>query len=161
VVREFGSGILGESGEINRRRLAAAVFDNPGRLALLNSLVHPHVIQLEERRMAEIEAAEPRAITVVEAAILIETGSYRRFDRLILAVCGEADQIARGMRRDGISEQEARARIARQMPLEDKRRYANFIVDTSGTREDTLEQTRRVFGALQAIAQAVPPRQNE
>ncbi len=152
VVREFGSQIVGPDGCIDRRRLAAEVFDDAERLKKLNSLVHPHVIQREEAWLAEIERAQPDAVAVVEAAILIETGSHKRFDRLILTVCPEEMQIRRHMQRSGESEAGTRARLARQMPLEAKRALAHYVIDTSGSREDTERQVREVFGRLQQEA---------
>jgi len=152
VVREFGSKILGADGRIDRRALAAEVFDYPERLEKLNSLVHPHVIRREEQWLAQLARGEPGAIAVVEAAILIETGSYQRFDRLILTVCPPETQIRRHMERSGETEAEARNRLASQMPLEAKRRYADYVIDTSGSREDTDRQVREVFRKLEQEA---------
>jgi len=149
VVGEFGPGILDPDGSINRRRLAAEVFDRPDRLEKLNSLVHPPVIQREEAWLAGLG---PEDIAVVEAAILIETGSFRRFDRLILTVCPPEMQIQRYIDRSRGTEAEARARLARQMSLDEKRRYAHFLIDTSGSREDTDRQVREVFQQLQQAA---------
>ncbi|MEN6605627.1 MAG: dephospho-CoA kinase, partial [Bryobacteraceae bacterium] len=117
VVREFGRGILDSHGLIDRKALAVEVFSTPERLALLNSLVHPPVIAREEVELAAIQARDPGAIAVVEAAILIECGSYKRFEKVILAVCDEEQQLERAVLRGGISREEARARINRQMPL--------------------------------------------
>jgi dephospho-CoA kinase len=153
VVREFGRGILDERGRIDRRKLAAEVFGDPGRLELLNSLVHPVVIRREEELIAEAAARDPNAIVVMEAAILIETGSWRRFERLILALCPLEAQVERAMNRDGITREQALMRIARQMPLEEKRKYAHYVVDTSGAREDTDRQTLAVFQSLRSIQQ--------
>lgn len=153
VVREFGAGILNPDGTIDRKRLAAEVFDNPERLAALNRLVHPPVIRREEEFVAQLAAREPGAIAVVEAAILIETGSYKRFDAIILAVCGEQQQVERAVLRDGSDPEEVRARIRRQMPLDEKRKYATYIIDTSGSKEDTLRQTRAVYNLLRSIPQ--------
>jgi dephospho-CoA kinase len=150
AVAAFGRGILDDSGRIDRRLLAAEVFGSPERLALLNRFVHPAVIRKEQEWMAEVEARDPEAIAVVEAAILIETGSYRRFDRLIVTACGEEQQIERAMKRDGITREEAITRMRRQMPLAEKRKYADFLIDTSGSKEETYEQTRRVYAALRA-----------
>ena len=102
--------------------------------------------------MSEVAAADPQAIAVVEAAILIETGSHKRFDRMILTVCPEEAQIRRHMERSGENEAETRARLARQMPLETKRQYADYIIDTSGSREETDRQAREVFRRLQQEA---------
>jgi dephospho-CoA kinase len=151
VVREFGGGILDERGRIDRRKLAAEVFGDPDRLELLNSLVHPVVIRREEELIAQAAARDPNGIVVVEAAILIETGSWRRFERLILAVCPLEAQVERAMNRDGITREQTLMRIARQMPLEEKRKYAHYVVDTSGAREDTCRQTLAVFQSLRSI----------
>ena len=151
VVREFGREILGADGEIDRRRLAARVFRDSEALARLNALVHPAVVRREEQLMTEFAAREPKGIAVVEAAILIETGSYRRFDRLILVTCSEKQQVERAMHRDGASEAEIRARLSRQMPLTEKQKFADFVIDTSGAKDDTLQQTRAVYEALRRI----------
>jgi dephospho-CoA kinase len=151
VVREFGAGILSGEGEIDRGALAAAVFGSPERLARLNDLVHPPVIRREEELVAAFAAANPRGIAVVEAAILIETGSYKRFDRIVLVGCAEQQQFERAMRRPGAVEADVRARISRQMPLDEKRKFADFVIDTSGEKEDTLRQTRAVYEELRRI----------
>jgi dephospho-CoA kinase len=148
VVREFGGGILDNEKRIVRRRLAAEVFDNAERLALLNALVHPPVQARIERLIQEYADREPRGIAVVEAAIHIETGGYRNYDRVILAWCRPEQQIERAMARDGISKEEAEARLRRQMPLEEKRKFAGHVIDTSGTKEETVRQTEAVYKEL-------------
>jgi dephospho-CoA kinase len=153
VVREFGPGILEVDGTIDRHKLAAEVFGKPDRLAALNSLVHPPVIRREEELAAGFAAWDPGGIVVVAAAILIETGRYRCFQRVVLAVCRTEQQIQRAMHRDGLSREEALARLARQMPLEEKRKYADYIIDTSGTKEETLEQVRDTYYLLRSIPQ--------
>ena len=103
--------------------------------------------------MAEFAAREPDGIAVVEAAILIETGSYKRFDRIILVTCSEEQQVERAMRREGALLDDVRARLGRQMPLDEKRKFADFVVDTSGKKEDTVRQTRAVYDALRRLKQ--------
>jgi len=151
VVREFGSEMLEATGRIDRRQLAARVFGNPEALARLNALVHPPVVRREERLFAEFAVREPKGIAVVEGAILIENGSYHRFDRLILVTCSEDQQVQRAMHRDGVTEGEVRARLSRQMPLAEKRKFAHFVIDTSGLKEDTLRQARAVYEELRRI----------
>ena len=151
VVREFGSEILDAAGRIDRRALAAQVFGAPARLAALNRLVHPPVFRREDELMAEFAAREPRGIAVVEAAILIETGSWRRYDRIVLVTCREDQQVERALRREGASESDVNARLSRQMALEEKRKYAHFVIDTSGEKEDTVRQTSAVFQELRRI----------
>lgn len=151
VVREFGDGILTGGGEIDRRALALRVFGSPESLARLSALVHPPVMRREEQLLAGFAAREPHGIAVVEAAILIETGSYKRFNRLILVTCEEEQQVERAMRREGAVEADVRARLRRQMPLAEKRKFADFVIDTSGEKEDTLRQTRAVYEVLRRI----------
>jgi dephospho-CoA kinase len=151
VVAEFGGEILDDADEIDRRALGALVFGCPERLERLNALVHPAVIRREEELVAEFAARHPDGIAVVEAAILVETGSYKRFDKLILVTCREDQQLERAMRRNGASEGDVRARIGRQMPLAEKRKFADFVIDTSGEKEDTLRQTRAVYDTLRRI----------
>jgi dephospho-CoA kinase len=150
VIRELGAEVLPD-GQIDRRKLAAHVFSDRQALERLNALVHPPVIAREEKMIAEFAAREPKGIAVVEGAILVETGSYKRFDRLIVVSCPEQQQVERAMRRDGTSEAEVRARLSRQMPLAEKRNLADFVIDTSGDKEDTLRQTSTVYAELRRI----------
>lgn len=151
AVEEFGGEILTPDGRIDRRVLASRVFGSPERLAELNSMVHPAVFRREAELLAEFAAREPHGIAVVEAAILIETGSYTRFDRMVLVTCTVEQQVDRALRRDGAVEADVRARLSRQMPLEEKRKYADFVIDTAGDKEDTIRQTRAVYEALRSI----------
>lgn len=153
VVHEFGPGVLGEAGTIDRRALAAQVFGKPERLALLNSFVHPPVLRREEEWLARVAAEDPRGIAVVEAAILIETGSYRRFDKLIVVTCDVEQQVQRSMKRDGTAREEVLARLSRQMPLAGKLKFADFVIDASGTKEETARQTRAVYESLRRMEQ--------
>jgi dephospho-CoA kinase len=151
VVREFGREILDPEGRIDRQALAMQVFGAPARLARLNSLVHPKVFLREDRLMAEFAAREPKGIAVVEAAIMIEAGSFRRYDRIVLVTCREEQQVERAMRRDGATESDVRARLSRQMPWEEKRKYAHFVIDTSGEKEDTVRQAGALYQELRRI----------
>ena len=144
TVAEFGPRVLSADRTIDRKALASIVFSDPQQLKRLNSIVHPAVFQKEAEFLAEAEKLDPDGIGVVEAAILIETGSYRKYDRLVLAVCSEEQQVERAMQRDGCTRSEAEARLRRQMSLSEKRAYAHYIIDTSGTLEWTVEQTRRL-----------------
>jgi dephospho-CoA kinase len=153
VVSAFGPAVLGEGGAIDRRALAAQVFERPERLALLNSFVHPPVRRREEEWLARVAAQDPHGIAVVEAAILIETGSHRRFDKLIVVACDVEQQVQRSMKRDGMAREEVLARLSRQMPPSEKLKFADFVIDTSGTKEETLRQTRAVYETLRSIEQ--------
>lgn len=153
IVAAFGPEIVDGEGHIDRRLLGGLVFGRPESLKMLNELVHPAVIALEEEWMRGIAHSHPHAIVIVEAAILIETGSYQRFDKLVLTVCSLEQQIERAVKRDGLSREEVLERLQHQMPLEEKRMYADYVIDTSGEKEMTLVQARRLYAVLQGLPQ--------
>jgi len=151
VVAGFSPGILTADGSIDRRALAAIVFADPGRLTVLNSLVHPHVRARVRRLLDDFKARSPKGIAVVEAAIHIETGGYRDYDRVVLAYCRPEQQLERAMARDRMTREDALARLARQMPLAGKQKFAHFVIDTSGEKEATAHQTQSIYHQLRSI----------
>ncbi len=155
VVEAFGPEILAPDGSIDRKKLGALVFPDPERLERLNALVHPHVWRRQQAFFEKLQAEDPAAVAVVEAAILIETGAYTRYDRLVLAVCPPEEQIRRFIRREGATEAEARERMERQMPPAEKLPYADYVIDTSGPKEDTRRHAAAIYAKLKAAAQAV------
>ena len=153
VLQRFGASMVNPDGAIDRPRLAELVFKHPDELAALNAIVHPAVRQREEKIMDDIARADPQAIAVVEAAILIEAGAFERFDSLIVAYCPEQLQLERALARDpAMSEHDIMARLRRQMPVEEKRKFAHFVIDTSGEKEETLRQTREIYTRLRQLA---------
>ncbi len=155
TVQLFGRDVLLPDSTINRKKLASIVFNSPDLLAQLNAIVHPAVFELEEKMLADLAARDPRGIVILEAAILVETGRYAQCDKLIVTACDQETQIARGMKRDGATREAILARLSKQLSLEEKKRYADFVIDTSGDKEDTVTQTQQVFSALQQAAEAV------
>lgn len=153
IVTEFGAGITDAGGEIDRRKLGALVFGKPELLARLSAMVHPCVRARERILERDFTARDPSGICVIEAAILVETGSYRDYHRLIVASCTREQQIERAMERGHLSREEALDRLRRQMPLEEKVKVADYVIDTSGTKEHTLEQTRNVYASLRSLQQ--------
>jgi dephospho-CoA kinase len=150
IVAEFPA-VLDAEGEIDRRKLGAQVFADPDLLKKLNAIVHP-AVRARSRRLAEAFATrDANGICVYEAAIIIETGSFRDFDRLIVASCNEEQQVDRAIARDHLTREEVLDRLRRQMPLKEKVKYADYVIDTSGTKEHTLEQTRTVYASLRSI----------
>ncbi len=147
VIALFGDGILDANKEIDRARLGAIVFAEPLQLEKLNAIVHPAVFRREREWMDAIAKEDPSAITVVEAAILIETGNYKSFDKIVVTWCPEAQQIERALAR-GASIEDVQRRLARQMPADEKRRYADFIIDTGGSLDETDAQVRRLYEKL-------------
>ncbi|MFM2124590.1 MAG: hypothetical protein RL328_1041 [Acidobacteriota bacterium] len=152
VVAAFGPSILDSDGSIHRRRLGQIVFADPQLLTKLNALVHPAIHARARALAEEFAATHPDGILVTEAAILIETGSYKDFDLLIVAACTPEQQIERAVARGGLSRAEVLERMNRQLPIDEKRAYADFVVDTSGTEESTREQARAVYAQLRSLA---------
>ena len=154
AVDYFGSEILLPDGTIDRKKLGVKVFQSSEQLSKLTEFVHPAVFQMEEKLMADFALRHPAGIAVVEAAILIETGRYSEFDKLILTACSLETQVKRGMLRDRLSREQVMARIEKQMPLEVKRSYAHYVIDTDGPKPNTLRQIKAVFLELQQLAEA-------
>lgn len=146
----FGPAILDNEGRIDRKKLASVVFGSPEKLEILNRFVHPAVFRAEERLITDVANRAPDAIVVVEAAILIETGRYKIFDRLLLTTCSPELQMERALARDGITRDQVLQRLARQLPFADKQAFADYIIDTSGTKEATARQVEAIFRSLQA-----------
>ena len=151
VLQEFGKGVCDASGKIDRAKLAAIVFAEPAKLARLNQIVHPRVAEAQERLFTEWQRTHPRGVAVVEAALLVEAGAHNRLDRLVVVWCRPEQQVER-LRERGMSAEEAQRRIASQMPLEEKRRLAEFQIDCSGTIEDTRQQVERLAAQLRQLA---------
>jgi dephospho-CoA kinase len=150
----FGESILNPDRTINRKALGAIVFANPELLQQLNSIVHPAVYQIQDEALAQFQVTNPHGIAVVEAAILIENGTYRHYERLIVTTCDPEIQITRGMERDHLSREEILSRLARQMPAAEKTRFAHYVVDTNGTPEQTVQQVHRIHAELRQLAEA-------
>jgi dephospho-CoA kinase len=154
VLDVFGREILGPDGTIDRKKLASIVFGSPALLETLTALVHPAVFVLEEKMLADFAVRDPYGITVIEAAILVEAQRHTLFDKLVLTTCSVETQIARGMKRDGLTREQVMARLEKQMPLEQKRRFAHYVIDTDGLKEATLRQVETIFHELKKLAEA-------
>jgi dephospho-CoA kinase len=152
VVRKFGAGILGSDGAIDRPKLAEAAFGAAPRVQELNAIVHPAVIAHENQWMQDIGARDPKAIAIVEAALILEAGTADRFDHLVVVTCHPEQRVERLARRLGISEEAARAEVARRMAAqisdEEKIKAADFVIDNSGSLDATERRVQDVFAAL-------------
>jgi dephospho-CoA kinase len=148
IVQEFGVGVLIENGAVDRGKLGAIVFHDEARRLRLNEIVHPRVREAQDRLLKEAEAAAPNGIAIVDAALIIESGGYKRFDKLIVVFCDRETQIKRLMARNNLARQDAESRIAAQMTSEEKRRFADFEIDTSGDFEDTRRRVIEVYSEL-------------
>ncbi|MGH9582437.1 MAG: dephospho-CoA kinase [Bryobacteraceae bacterium] len=154
TVRAFGPAILAPDGSIDRKKLGSVAFSSHEALQRLSGFVHPAVFRLEEELLIGFDRQNPAGIAVIEAAILIETGRCERFRRLILTACEEETQIERGMKRDGLTREQVLARIAHQMPLEEKKRHAHYVIDTGGPKEATARRVREIHRELSRLAQS-------
>jgi dephospho-CoA kinase len=145
ISREFGEGVLAPDGSIDRQKLGSIVFADEARRLRLNEIVHPRVIEEQNRLLQEAEAKDPDGIAIIDAALMIESGGYKRFDKLIVVHCDRETQIERLMRRNQITREDAERRVAAQMSSEEKLRYADYTIDTSGTLEDTRQRVVEVY----------------
>ena len=152
VVGAFGEGVLNEDGTLDRKQLGALVFGDEERRALLNSLLHPLIMGAQDEQLRRWEEEDPRGIAVVDAALMIESGGYKRFDKLIVVHCRPEAQLERLMKRNNLSRDEAERRVAAQMSQEGKLRYADFAIDTTGGFEEARRRTVEVFESLRALA---------
>lgn len=148
IVAEFGQGIVSPDGSLDRKALGRIVFSDRDRLAALNRITHPRIIDEIERELAVIRQGHPGAIIVVDAALIIELGLHRKMDRIVVVYSDEERCVERMMRRDGLSESEAQERLEAQMPLKEKLAYADYIIGNSGDMAETVWRAREVFDAL-------------
>jgi len=147
VVREFGRDVLDSSGAIDRKRLGAIVFANPSRRRMLEQIIHPFVRRATDSWFAALAASTPFAIA--DIPLLYETGRDADFDAVIVAAANPAEQVKRIVKRDGLSEHEAKQRIAAQLPIDDKVSRAGYVIRTDGTYEETDRQVRQIYELLQ------------
>jgi dephospho-CoA kinase len=147
LVRTYGESILTPNGAIDRRKLADVALATDEDAKKLNALIHPLVIGEQARLIAAEEAAGGDRIVIIEATLLIESGGKSRFDRIIVVDTDPETQVARAVAR-GMTREEAERRIARQMPREERLRYADYVIDSGGTMSDTEAATVRVYESL-------------
>jgi dephospho-CoA kinase len=152
VVEAFGDEVLLPDGSLDRSRLGALVFADEGKRTLLNSILHPYIIAAQDEQLRRWEAEDPTGIAVVDAALMIESGGYRRFDKIIVVHCRPEIQLERLMARNSLTREQATHRINSQMPQEEKMRYADFLIDTSEGFESARRQTAEVYGTLRELA---------
>ncbi len=153
VVETFGTDYLLADGSLNRKRLAHLVFSDSQARKLLETIVHPKLLELKRKLVKEITSQDPNAIIVSDAPLLIETGFHTQVDKVVVVWVPRDVQINRLRERDRLSLQEAEERLKSQMPLDEKLAFADYVVDNSGSLEDTRQQARDIFNKLQAVDQ--------
>jgi len=139
IVREFGSTVLGTGAEIDRAKLGAIVFSDQEKRAQLNRILHPPIRAEAQRWFSSLDRSGSPKAAFAEAALLIEAGYRDSLDRMVVCWCRPEQQMQRLLAR-GLSEEQARQRIAAQMPIDEKRRVADQVIDCSGTLEETERQ---------------------
>jgi dephospho-CoA kinase len=152
LIRVFGKEILQEDGSIHRKRLAAKVFPDPEQRNLLNRILHPRIKAEMNRRVKEIGQKDPNAIVVIDAALIVELGDHREMDKVIVVTSTKEQQIERLRDRDGTNQDEAQRIFSSQMPLEEKMKVADFIIQNEGSFEETKRRVKEVFQELKRIA---------
>ena len=150
IAREFGAGVLQPDGRLDRKALGAIVFADPDKRRQLEGLTHPRIRERFMKQVAELAAQNFRGVVLFDAPVMIESGNYKNMDRLIVVVTDETTQLARLVVRDGGSRDEALRKIRSQMPLAEKAKLADYVIDNSGTRGDTERQVREVYRKLLA-----------
>lgn len=159
VVRAFGSGILNPDGRVNRARLAEAAFggaNKASRIQELNKIVHPAVVKKQDEWMESIGRRDPKAIAVVEAALILEAGVAKHFDRLLVVTCRPEQRVERWAARTRVDLETARREVTRrmvaQLPDEEKIKAADYIVDNSGSLDETRARVTKMFSKFRAEA---------
>lgn len=153
IVKKFGTEVLQPDGMLDRQRLGSIVFADKEKRELLNSILHPRIIERQDEILSGWETGDPNGIAIVDAALMIESGGYKRFDKLIVVHCRPEVQLERLMLRNGISQAEAQRRIDSQMAQSEKQKYADYLIDTSDGFEPTRERTRQVYNQLIQLQQ--------
>jgi dephospho-CoA kinase len=163
VVAHFGREVLSYDGTVNRAKLAEAAFAKPvpgaaSRIEELNRIVHPAVIRRHDEWMKETGRQHPDAVAIVEAALILEAGAAKSFDRLIVVTCSDEQRIARFAARQKIDLEAARKEVARrmaaQLPESEKIKAADYVIDNSGSLDHTEEQVRQLWEKLNSEASA-------
>jgi len=148
IVKQFGETILRKDRTINRKKLSVQIFCDPHKRMLLNRIVHPFIKKRIREMIARIGAAYPEALVFIDAALLVETGMYREYDKLVVVAADENLQIARLARRNRLSLKDARSRIRAQLPLDRKKKVADYVISNQDSLAHTRRQTRAILQEL-------------
>src|SRR5882762_564523 len=150
IATAFGQEVIREDGTLEREKLGAQIFADEHKRTLLNSILHPYIISRQDELLRECEAQDPNGIAVVDAALMIESGGYKRFNKLIVVHCNPQEQLKRVMARNNLTRAEAEQRIRSQMPQEDKMKLADYLIDTTGGFEPARKRTVEVYEELRS-----------
>lgn len=147
VVQAFGSDVLAPDGTLDRKRLGRLVFGDTEARARLEKLLHPLIRALQQVRLAEL-AARGEPLACYEAPLLVEVGLAGELRPLVVVVAPQVAQVSRARSRDGLDERATEARLAAQLPLEEKRALADHVIDNAGSLDELYQSTDRVLDTI-------------
>ncbi len=156
IVEEFGHQVVQEDGTLDRKALGAIVFAEPVRRKRLEEITHPAIAARQQRILSVLEEEALEGIVIWDVALLFETGGLAKMDRVVVVYADPETELARLIARDGMTEADARARIASQMPVAEKAKRAHYVIDNSGDRAHSERQVKAVYEALLAELEAKP-----
>jgi len=152
IVDYFGENILIADQNLDRSKLGKIIFNNASKRNKLESFIHPRVYEAADRQEELIIKSDPNAVIVHEVPLLFEVGRDKYMDKTVMVYCNEANQLKRLMARDNMSEEDAMSRIRSQIPVEEKRRYADHVIDNNGTKKETKRQVLKLYQELSILA---------
>jgi dephospho-CoA kinase len=152
VIKTFGQQIVAADGIIDRKILGEIVFKDSAARAKLNALVHPAIIRRQQEFLADIARTDPKGVGMVSAALMVEIGTYKNYDKVIVLSCPPDVQRARLKARSALSDEQIEQRVASQMPVEEKVKYGDFVIDTSTDLETTRRQIEAINSKLRELA---------
>ena len=152
IVKFFGTEILNKDKTLDRKKLGKIIFADAEKRKVLNSMLHPAIIREEERMIRDEEQKKDRCIAIISAALMIEAGHHKRFKKIIVVYCGRETQIERIMKREKITRKEALQRIKSQLANKEKKKYADYVINTSGPFPQTRKQVVQVYEKLKRLA---------
>ena len=154
IVSGFGSEVVDSNDQLDRAKLADIVFHSSDKLKHLNAIVHAPVLREIDRQVQLARRKDPNTVILVESAVLFEAGQNRRFDKMVVVWCRPDQQVERYVAKASISVEDVQRRMAAQMSGEEKKRLADYVIDTSGSIEDSESQSKEIFTQLQTLATA-------
>jgi len=152
IVDYFGEDILLADQNLDRSKLGKIIFNNISKRDKLESFIHPRVYEAADCQEELIVKSDPNAVIIHEVPLLFEVGRDSHMDKTVMVYCSESNQLKRLMTRDNMSEEDAMSRIRSQIPVEEKRRYADYVIDNNGTKKETKRQVLKLYQELSVLA---------
>jgi dephospho-CoA kinase len=151
IVDLLGNGIVKDDQTLDRRKIADIVFKDPEKKKALEAILHPRVMEEEQVLYKKILKEDPEALVIIDAALLIESGNYRKVDKVIVIACDEETQLRRIMAKNMFSREDAQRRLQQQMPLEEKIKFADFVLQNDSGLPELKKKVEALFHQLQQL----------